>query len=107
MRTWMKVYEDGEKNTFVITWEPGDGLDWHDHSGSHVTILVSDGELFEQIREDHDRDTVYDEYLTPGNLYVRPRNVEHRIVNLGNVGAVSIHTYMPPISDEVPGVEIG
>lgn len=95
----MLVHEDGEKNTYVITWPAGSGLEMHGHGASAVSILVTDGELFEQT-DTPDADGETDTLMYPGMLYHRAVGVRHRVVNVGYEGAVSIHTYMPPLALE-------
>lgn len=99
IRTWMLVHEDGEKNTYVITWPPGSGLKQHGHGASAVSILVSDGELYEET-DTPDEDGETDNYLMPGLLYTRAVGVRHSVRNLSSEGAVSIHTYSPPLTLE-------
>lgn len=99
LRSHILVHEDSTCNTWMITWPPGTGLDWHGHANSAVSILVVDGELYEET-DTPDADGNTDTYLLPGMLYARPVGLRHKIVNMSGNGAVSIHTYMPPLTLE-------
>jgi hypothetical protein len=93
-RRWyarLAVTDDHE--VWLLTWLPGQGTDLHDHGGSAGAFTVVTGEITEEI-------VGLDGSLTRGN-YAQgdghsfgPHHV-HRIVNISERPAVSIHAYGP------------
>lgn len=52
----------------------GNSMDWHDHDGIEEIMVVIKGE-----GEIHDEDGVYD--YAPGDVFVYPANIQHKIHN--------------------------
>lgn len=92
-RTHELLYRDDTNESWLITWPPGTGLDWHDHGASEAQIRVLHGELVEQIGN---------ETFThkSGATANRAAHTSHMVVNTSREVAVSLHTYTPPLTVE-------
>lgn len=102
MRRHTLVHQDETCNTFLIEWDPGSGLDWHNHGDSAASILVLSGRLHEYRAESGAEPQGASETLYPGPLYTRPVLMSHRIENPFDEVAISVHTYMPPLNITYP-----
>lgn len=60
---------------------------WHSHPDTDELFLVIEGALTIQLRDDTSE---HDVALSPGQLYVVPKGVEHRPVAVGDVSAMLI-----------------
>jgi predicted metal-dependent enzyme (double-stranded beta helix superfamily) len=98
-RRWVHLVATAEYDAWLIVWPPGTRLGLHDHGGSSASVVIVDGELEER---HHDIDT-------PSNVHTRtlragdavsfgPVHV-HAVGNVGDVEAVSVHVYSPPLGD--------
>lgn len=102
MRRHTLVHETEESNTFLIYWEPGSGLDWHDHGESAASIILLHGRLHEYRESSGAEPQGASETLYPDHLYTRHRTCRHRVENPFPDTAVSLHTYCPPLTVEYP-----
>lgn len=91
-RTWYKI----APATWVITWPPGHGLDFHDHGGSWARFWVVAGVLTESIESPLGVHTM--RLTVEDGMAVRHPNVRHRIVNEGSELAISVHRYHPDLT---------
>lgn len=94
--TLVNVSEDS--NTFLIEWDAGSGLDWHDHGQSAASIIILQGRLHEYREASGAEPNGASETMYPGPMYTRPRSTRHRVENPFNEMAISIHTYCPPLT---------
>jgi len=100
MRRHQLVHSSEESNTFLIEWEVGSGLDFHDHGNSAASIVILTGRLHEYREASGAEPNGASETLYPGPLYTRPKTTTHRVENPFDEPAVSIHTYYPPLTIE-------
>jgi mannose-6-phosphate isomerase-like protein (cupin superfamily) len=93
-RWYSRLAVTDEYEVWLLTWLPGQGTDLHDHGGSRGAFTVVSGALTEE--------TVVAGRLRPvvlgtgagrrfGARYV------HRVTNLGDEPAVSVHVYGPSL----------
>jgi quercetin dioxygenase-like cupin family protein len=95
VRVFEQIWDDEDVNAWVICWSEDQDTGYHDHDDSAAAITVVSG----CVREDR---------LTLGGL---PRSRElragttftvepvaiHRVLHAGEVPAVTIHAYSPPL----------
>jgi len=94
-RVYELLWDDEDVNAWLICWSQDDDTGFHDHDASAAAITVIDG----QVREDSLR--LQGEPSTtvsgPGALITIPPNAIHRVIHAGDVPAVTIHAYSPPL----------
>lgn len=100
MRFHKLVHESENCNTWLIEWPVGTGLDWHHHGDSDAHITVLEGQLTEwvaskDVKEPSDLIASSDHW--EGSQWHMYHWYQHKIVNNGDVTAVSLHTYRPPL----------
>jgi rhodanese-related sulfurtransferase len=95
-RWYLPVHRSRTCDVWILGWLPAQDTDWHDHGGSSGSLCVADGVLLEQLR-------------TVGGHRVRTRHLQasdravfgpahvHNVSHCGDVPAVSIHAYSPPL----------
>lgn len=86
---------DGRVEVWVLSWSPGDDTGFHDHGASRAAIAVAEGTVAEE------RLTLggppRSQVLGPGAVAEVPAGHIHRIRQVGDARAVSIHAYSPPL----------
>jgi hypothetical protein len=95
-RRWAAIATTDSYSAWVIAWPAGTGLGWHDHAGSAAAVRVVSGVLRERYV---DGDSVAARWLVDGPVYPLGRDHRHEVVNVGDVEAVSVHVYSPPLAD--------
>jgi hypothetical protein len=112
-RWYGRIATEPDHEAWLLTWLPSQGTELHDHGGSAGAFTVVRGEITEQTVTPSGIST-YRGYgagpakvPSPGRDASResapsvrgfgPRHV-HRITNLGDAPAVSIHVYAPAIT---------
>jgi quercetin dioxygenase-like cupin family protein len=94
-RIYELLWDDENVNAWLICWSRDDDTGFHDHDASAAAITVIDG----HVREDRlrlngePRTTVNG----PGAIIAIPPNAIHRVLHAGDVPAVTIHAYSPPL----------
>jgi quercetin dioxygenase-like cupin family protein len=94
-RIYELLWDDEDVNAWLICWSQDDDTGFHDHDASAAAITVIEG----QVREDRLRlngepsSTV----SGPGALITIPPNAIHRVLHDGDLPAVTIHAYSPPL----------
>ena len=88
------LWEDEDVNAWLICWSEDDDTGFHDHDASAAAITVIDG----RVREDRLRlnGAPSTTVSGPGRLTIPP-NAIHRVLHAGEVPAVTIHAYSPPL----------
>jgi hypothetical protein len=89
---------DADHEVWLLTWLPGQATDLHDHGGSAGAFVVVAGALTEQTVIG--RDGVHrlsERVLLAGAPRRFGAHHVHRIVNAGNIPAVSVHVYGPAL----------
>lgn len=95
-RRWSQIASNETYSAWVIAWPAGTGLAWHDHDDSSAAVRVVSGMLRERYL---DGETVRVRWLDRGSLHVLSADHRHEVVNVGDVEAVSVHVYSPPLVD--------
>jgi mannose-6-phosphate isomerase-like protein (cupin superfamily) len=100
-RWYARLGGDPTHEAWLLTWLPGQSTDLHDHGGSAGAFLVVAGALTEQVVRAGAPEPVVPREVSLAEGAVRafgPRHV-HRVVNAGDVPAVSLHVYAPALRE--------
>jgi predicted metal-dependent enzyme (double-stranded beta helix superfamily) len=93
----------GALSAWLITWAPGTGLDLHDHGGSVGSVAVVGGQLTERYgrlgADGHLRGRLRRRRLGLGSITTFGPDHVHEVRNDGITPAVSIHVYVPGLTD--------
>jgi hypothetical protein len=94
-RTFEQLRRDQNVDIWVISWTSGSDTGFHDHDVSHGAVAVVDGEVIEERlvvggppRELHHR---------AGDVFDFDASHVHRMRQVRDAPAVSIHAYSPPL----------
>jgi quercetin dioxygenase-like cupin family protein len=95
-RVYVPLREDEQVVAWVICWSEAQDTGFHDHDGSAAAIAVVEGEILEERLAigGPPRQAVYG----PGDSFALARSAIHRVLHAGDVPAVTIHAYSPPLS---------
>ena len=95
VRVYEQIWEDEDVNAWVICWSQDQDTGFHDHDESSAAIAVIDG----QLREDRLRldQPPRSRLIGPGEIFTVPATAIHRVLHAGDVPAVTIHAYSPPL----------
>lgn len=94
-RVYEQIWDDEDVNAWVICWSEDQDTGYHDHDESAAAIVVIDG----QVREDRLRlgHAPVSRVFGPGSIFTVPAVAIHRVLHAGDVPAVTIHAYSPPL----------
>lgn len=94
-RVYEQIWDDKEVNAWVICWSEDQDTGFHDHDESSAAISVISG----HVREDRLRlgDGPRSREFGPGTVFTVPAVAIHRVLHAGDVPAVTIHAYSPPL----------
>ncbi|NUV71339.1 MULTISPECIES: cysteine dioxygenase [unclassified Streptomyces] len=108
-RTWIRLDGPGGSEAWLIGWPPGTGTGWHDHADSIGAFTTAAGALKEhslavrlptdgwktlELTDGVDRSRE----LATGQGRAFGQNHVHEVLNeSGDVHAVSVHAYYPPL----------
>jgi cysteine dioxygenase type I len=95
-RRWALIAGNETYSAWVIAWPAGTGLAMHDHDGSAAAVRVVSGVLRERYVA---ADGLAVRWLDRSSLHVLAPDHRHEVVNVGDVEAVSVHVYSPPLAD--------
>lgn len=95
-RAFERLLSTPAYEAWVISWSPGARLELHDHGGSLAAVHVVAGTLTEQVVDKRDR-SVITRGLPADTTVTVPSRHAHAVRNLGDVDAVSVHVYSPPL----------
>jgi quercetin dioxygenase-like cupin family protein len=95
VRVYEQIWDDQDVNAWVICWSREQDTGFHDHDESSAAIAVIDG----QVREERLRlgAAPWSRVLGPGSIFTVPAVAIHRVLHAGDVPAVTIHAYSPPL----------
>lgn len=97
-RWYARLAEHADHEVWLLTWLPGQATDLHDHGGSAGAFVVVAGALTEQTVTGPDGERrLCEQVLTAGAPRRFGAHHVHRIVNAGNIPAVSVHVYGPAL----------
>jgi quercetin dioxygenase-like cupin family protein len=94
-RVYVPLREDEQVVAWVICWSEEQDTGFHDHDGSAAAIAVVEGEIREE-RLAIGGPPVRATY-GPGDSFELPPSAIHRVLHSGDVPAVTIHAYSPPL----------
>ena len=82
-------------NAWVICWSEDQDTGFHDHDTSAAAITVVSG----QVREDRLTlgAALRSRVLSSGTTFTVPPVAIHRVLHAGDVPAVTVHAYSPPL----------
>jgi len=85
---------------WVIAWPPGGAIELHDHGGSSGAVVVAVGELLETSIVPQPSGSVAPRTNTirAGGFIQFAQHHVHDIINVGEVPAISVHVYAPPLT---------
>jgi mannose-6-phosphate isomerase-like protein (cupin superfamily) len=95
-RTFAQIWDDEDVNAWVLCWGRNHDTGFHDHDHSIAGIIALEG----QVREDrlHLSAPNTENIYAAGESFVVPKFAIHRVLHHGDVPAVTIHAYSPPLS---------
>jgi mannose-6-phosphate isomerase-like protein (cupin superfamily) len=91
-KDWFEVLQTSERSqTAMMTLTPGDstGDKAEAHEKSDQVLLMLDGELTGEVRDEHPT-------LKKGDVIIIPAGVKHRFTNRAAKPAVTFNVYSPP-----------
>ncbi len=94
-RVYEQIWDDEEVNAWVICWRADQDTGFHDHDESAAGIAVISGE----VREERLRlgSVPIARVFPAGSTFGVPPVAIHRVLHSGEVPAVTIHAYSPPL----------
>jgi mannose-6-phosphate isomerase-like protein (cupin superfamily) len=96
VRVYEQIWDDEDVNAWVICWSEDQDTGFHDHDDSSAAIAVIEG----HVREDRLRvgDEPWSRTFGPGQVFTVPAVAIHRVLHAGDVPAVTLHAYSPPLA---------
>ncbi len=96
VRVYEQIWDDEDVNAWVICWSEDQDTGFHDHDDSSAAIAVIEG----RVREDRLRvgDEPRSRTFGPGQVFTVPAVAIHRVLHAGDVPAVTLHAYSPPLA---------
>jgi len=96
VRVYELVWDDEEVNAWVICWSEDHDTGFHDHDESAAAIAVVSG----QVREERLRlgFSPLVRTIGGGSVFSVPQHTIHRVLHTGELPAVTIHAYSPPLT---------
>ena len=94
-RVYEQIWDGDEVNAWVICWNEDQDTGFHDHDESAAGIAVISGE----VREERLRlgSVTRPRVFGAGSTFVVSPVAIHRVLHSGEVPAVTIHAYSPPL----------
>ena len=93
-RTYFQLHRDADVELYLICWMSGHDTGFHDHDHSAAAIAVLDGQISE---ERLSLGGPVARTLRPGERVTIAPEAIHRVRHTGDVPAVTIHAYSPPL----------
>lgn len=99
-RKWKLLVASDAFEAWVIAWPPGGAIELHDHGDSAGAVAVASGTLLEtKVSDGADgRLEARSAVLGAGAAFAFEAGYVHDIVNVGIVGAMSVHVYAPRLT---------
>jgi mannose-6-phosphate isomerase-like protein (cupin superfamily) len=94
-RVYEQIWDDERVNAWIICWSEDQDTGFHDHDQSAAGIAVISGE----VREERLRlgSVPRGRTIAAGSTFWVPPVAIHRVLHSGEVPAVTIHAYSPPL----------
>ena len=95
MRVYELIWDEEDINAWVICWSEDQDTGFHDHDDSTAAIAVISG----QVREERLRigSSPQARVIRGGSTFTVPPVAIHRVLHAGDIPAVTIHAYSPPL----------
>ncbi len=97
-RVYEAIWSGDHVNAWVIRWSEDSDTGFHDHDVSAAGIVVVEGSLIEE-RLALSNPPVARRF-DAGDSFHLSASVIHRVCHLGEVPALSIHAYSPPLRQQ-------
>jgi predicted metal-dependent enzyme (double-stranded beta helix superfamily) len=94
-RWWSRLALTMGVELWLLSWEPGQGTEPHDHGGASGSFTVLLGELDEEFA--FPNDSVRTAQRRAGSTIAFGPNRAHMLHNGGNQQAATVHAYSPPL----------
>ena len=96
VRVYELIRDDEDVNAWVICWSEDQDTGFHDHDESAAAIAVISG----QVREERLRlgSSPRVRTISGGSCFTLPPVAIHRVLHSGDLPAVTIHAYSPPLT---------
>jgi hypothetical protein len=95
-RDYASLHADAFVGIWVIWWLPGSDTGWHDHAGSRGAVAVAEGRIREERPVWGGAPRRID--AQPGDSFGFDETEIHRMVNVSDALAVTIHAYSLPLA---------
>ena len=93
-RTYALLHRDDVLELYVVCWMHGHDTGFHDHDHSAAAIAVLEGAITEERLSL--QGPVEQTLLAGGRVVIAPEAI-HRVRHAGEVPAVTLHAYSPPL----------
>ena len=95
-RVYELIWDAQDVNAWVICWSEDQDTGFHDHDESAAAIAVISG----QVREERMRlgSSPLLRTIRGGSVFTVPPVAIHRVLHTGELPAVTIHAYSPPLT---------
>jgi predicted metal-dependent enzyme (double-stranded beta helix superfamily) len=95
-RVYEQIWDDEHVNAWVICWSEDQDTGYHDHDTSGAAVAVVSG----CVREDRFRIGAppRSRSAVAGETFTVPADAIHRVMHEGDVQAITIHAYSPPLA---------
>jgi quercetin dioxygenase-like cupin family protein len=96
VRVYELIWDDVDVNAWVICWSEDQDTGYHDHDQSGAAVAVISG----QVREERLRlgRSPLRRTARGGSTFTVPPDAIHRVLHAGDLPAVTIHAYSPPLT---------
>jgi mannose-6-phosphate isomerase-like protein (cupin superfamily) len=94
-RVYEQIWDDEDVNAWVICWSEDQDTGFHDHDESAAGIAVISGQVREERLCLGSRPRTRE--FRAGSTFGVPAVAIHRVLHSGQVPAVTIHAYSPPL----------
>lgn len=90
-RWYERLHQDEDRETWLLSWLPGQSTGFHDHGDSRGAFAIALGSLQEH-------NVGQTRTLTPGHSRSFGPGYIHDVRNTTNAPAISVHVYSPPLT---------
>src|SRR5262249_15053099 len=96
VRVYELIWDDEDVNAWVICWSEDQDTGYQDHDRSGAAVAVISG----QVREERLRlgRSPLSRTARGGSTFTVPPDAIHRVLHAGDLPAVTIHAYSPPLT---------
>ena len=98
---WYRLLERSEQHeVWLLSWQPGQGTDLHDHGPASGALAIAAGRLTERVVTIQPGQSPVEvtRTLAAGGCRAFGPHYIHQVTNTGAVAAVSVHVYSPALT---------